>query len=47
MAESSELLYEALGDHIFNSFIDNKKIEWHESRSIVTDYEVSRYFPIL
>ena len=37
----------ALGDHIFNSFIENKKIEWEEYRSTVTDYEISRYLPIL
>lgn len=47
LAENSELLPEALGDHIFNSFIENKKIEWREYRSIVTDYEISRYLPIL
>ena len=47
LAERSELLQEALGDHIFNSFIENKKIEWREYRSTVTDYEVSRYLPIL
>ena len=47
LAERSELLAEALGDHIYNSFIENKKIEWREYRSTVTDYEVSRYLPIL
>ena len=47
LAERSELLQEALGDHIFNSFIENKRIEWREYRSAVTDYEVSRYLPIL
>jgi glutamine synthetase len=47
LAERSELLQEALGDHIFTSFIENKKIEWREYRSTVTDYEISRYLPIL
>jgi glutamine synthetase len=47
LAENSELLYEALGDHVFNSFIQNKKIEWDEYRATVTDYEVSRYLPFL
>ena len=47
LAENSELLAEALGDHILTSFIENKKIEWREYRSIVTDYEISRYLPIL
>ncbi len=47
LAEDSELLREALGEYIFNSFIRNKKIEWEEYRATVTDYEISRYLPIL
>jgi glutamine synthetase len=47
LAEESALLREALGDYTFNSFIKNKKIEWEEYRAVVTDYEVSRYLPML
>jgi len=47
IAEGSELLREALGSHVFNSFIQNKKIEWEEYRATVSDYEISRYLPIL
>jgi len=47
LAENSELLSETLGDHVFNSFIQNKKVEWDEYRATVTDYEISRYLPIL
>ena len=47
LAERSELLPEALGDHIFNSFLENKRIEWRDYRATVTDFEVSRYLPIL
>jgi glutamine synthetase len=47
LAEESELLQEALGEHIFTSFIRNKKIEWEHYRATVTDYEVSHYLPIL
>jgi glutamine synthetase len=47
LAENSELLHEALGDHVFTSLIQNKKMEWEEYRSTVTDYEVSRYLPAL
>jgi len=36
LAEGSELLQEALGDHIFNSLLRNKEIEWDEYRSTVT-----------
>ena len=41
LAEDSEVLNEALGNHIHTSFIQNKKIEWEDYRSTVTDYEVS------
>ena len=47
LAEKSQLLREALGDHVFNSFIENKKIEWDLYRTQVTDYEIKRYLPIL
>ena len=43
LAEDSELLREALGDHVFPSFIQNKRMEWDEYCSQVTDYEISRY----
>ena len=33
----------ALGDYVFRSFIENKKIEWERYRLQVTDYELERY----
>ena len=45
--ERSELVREALGDHIFEKFIANKKIEWDQYRMHVSDYELDKYFPIL
>ena len=45
--EKSELVREALGDHIFNKFIDNKKIEWDRYRIHVSQYELDQYLPIL
>ena len=47
ISESSELVRKALGDHVFRSFIENKKIEWERYRAHVTDYEIERYLPIL
>ena len=47
ITEDSELVRKALGDHLFNSFIKNKKIEWDLYRTQVTDYELKRYLPIL
>ena len=46
-AEEGELLKNTLGEHILNSVIRNKRMEWEEYRATVTDYEVSRYLPIL
>jgi len=47
VAEGSELLQRALGDHVFERFIANKKIEWQEYREQVTAYELERYLPVL
>ena len=46
-AEQSQLVKRALGEHVFNSFIKNKKIEWDSYRTHVTDYELKRYLPVL
>jgi glutamine synthetase len=45
--EMSPLVREALGDHIFEKFIQNKEIEWDAYRSQVHRYEIDRYLPIL
>ncbi|HEY78802.1 MAG TPA: type I glutamate--ammonia ligase [Dehalococcoidia bacterium] len=47
LTENSKVVREALGDHVFEAFIQNKKIEWDEYRSQVTEYELNRYLPIL
>lgn len=47
LAEQSNLVRKALGDHVFNSFVGNKKIEYSQWRLQVTDYELKRYLPIL
>jgi len=46
-AAKSELLRRTLGDHLFESFIENKRIEWEQYRRAITDYELKRYLPIL
>jgi len=38
---------EALGDHIFEKFIENKRIEWDRYRAQVTNYELERYLSVL
>jgi glutamine synthetase len=47
LTEQSELVRKALGDHVFYTFIENKKIEWDQYRTQVTDYELRRFLPIL
>jgi len=46
-AESSELLRETLGDHIFEQFITSKKVEWDDYRIRIHPFELERYLPIL
>ena len=45
--QNSELMKETLGDHVFNKFIENKLIEWGRYRSIVSDYELAKYLPVM
>jgi len=47
LTEKSELVRKALGNHVFDAFIKNKKIEWDQYQTQVTGYEVKRYLPIL
>ncbi len=47
ITEKSKVVRKALGEHIFNAFIKNKKIECDLYRTQVTDYELKRYLPIL
>jgi glutamine synthetase len=45
--EQSELVRRTLGDHIFNKFIENKRIEWDNYRTQVNLYEIQRYLPMI
>ena len=47
LTEKSEMVRKALGNHVFDGFIKNKKVEWDQYRTQVTDYELKRYLPIL
>ena len=46
-AEKSELVREVLGDHVFNKFIENKRIEWDSYRTHVSQFELDKYLSIL
>ena len=43
--EGSELVAEALGEHIFEWFLRNKRSEWFDYKSQVTQFELDRYLP--
>ncbi|MFH1283702.1 MAG: glutamine synthetase family protein [bacterium] len=45
--ETSELMKKALGEHVFNKFLENKKIEWDNYRKDVSSYEIEKYLPVL
>ncbi len=45
--EKSDLVRRVLGDHVFNKFIENKKIEWDMYRTHVSTFELDRYLPRL
>jgi glutamine synthetase len=47
VAEESELVREALGDHVFEYLIRNKREEWDDYKAYVTPYELERYLPLL
>jgi glutamine synthetase len=47
ISEKSSFLKECLGDHVFENFITNKKIEWENFRAQVTNYELDKYLSIL
>ncbi len=47
LTEKSALVREALGDHVFEHFIENKKLEWDRYRIQITSYEIEKYLPVL
>ena len=47
IAEDSELIKNALGEHVFTRFIDLKKQEWENYRIQLTPYELEKFLPIL
>jgi glutamine synthetase len=47
LMEGSELMAEALGEHVFEWFLRNKREEWEEYKAYVTPFELNRYLPML
>ncbi|NOZ28535.1 MAG: type I glutamate--ammonia ligase [Chloroflexi bacterium] len=44
--EKDEVIQAALGHHIFERFMEAKRIEWEEYRVSVSQWELERYLPI-
>jgi glutamine synthetase len=42
--EASELVAEALGEHVFEWFIRNKRAEWREYKTHISQFELDRYY---
>ncbi len=45
--EDSELVKKTLPEHIYQKFVENKKIECNNFNRAVTDYEIKNYFSVL
>jgi glutamine synthetase len=45
--EKSSLVQEALGEHIFEWFLRNKRIEWRQYKTHVSQFEINRYLRAL
>jgi glutamine synthetase len=45
--ESSELVAEALGEHVFEYFLRNKHRDWQQYQRYVSPFERERYLPLL
>ncbi|GAA4394804.1 type I glutamate--ammonia ligase [Tsukamurella soli] len=46
LMEKSELVAEALGEHVFEYFLRNKWSEWNDYRSVVTPFELKRFLTV-
>jgi glutamine synthetase len=47
LTAESELVLRALGEHMFNRFVEIKRQEWDDYRVQVTQWELDRYLPVL
>jgi glutamine synthetase len=45
--ERSELVAETLGEHVFEWFIRNKRAEWAAYKTHISQFELTRYLPLL
>jgi len=41
--KADKLIYETLGEHTFNKYLQAKTLEWEEYRKLITSYEIEKY----
>ncbi|CAN5468464.1 hypothetical protein BH20ACT17_BH20ACT17_02210 [soil metagenome] len=47
LTAESELVLRALGEHMFNRYVEIKRREWDDYRVQVSQWELDRYLPVL
>ena len=47
LTEESDLVRDALGEHVFENFILSKKVEWDDYRMKIHPYEIEKFLPTL
>jgi glutamine synthetase len=47
LTAESELVLRALGEHMFNRYVEIKRREWEDYRVQVSQWELDRYLPVL
>jgi glutamine synthetase len=47
LLKNSELMKNILGEHMHSNFVNNKRIEWDEYRTHISEFELRKYLPIL
>jgi glutamine synthetase len=47
LTEKSDLVMDALGEHVFRNFTLSKKVEWDDYRVKIHPYEINKFLPIL
>ncbi len=47
LTEESDLVRDALGEHVFRNFTLSKKVEWDDYRIKIHPYEIDKFLPIL
>ncbi len=47
LAAESTVVRDALGDHVFETLLKNKRIEWERYQRHVSDFELAEYLPLL